>query len=154
MRMRTLYVLFTLIVAGSAGQWTTIAAEKESPADLPPRRIVAAFQYPGITLGPDDSLSVDLLIKNRGRSDETVLVEVTDKPKDWNVEIKRFGTIVSGVFVASREDQTLSLSGRPADKEIKKLSPGAYHFAIKASTADGALTESSAIKANVVSAEK
>ncbi|PYJ05045.1 MAG: hypothetical protein DME25_09130 [Verrucomicrobia bacterium] len=154
MRTRTLYVLFTLIVAGSAGQWTTVAAEKESAADLPGRRIIAAFQYPGITLGPDDSLSVDLLIKNRGRSDETVLVEVTDKPKDWNVEIKRFGTLVTGVFVASREDQTLSLTAKPADKEMKKLPPGAYHFAIKAATPDGALTESSAVTVNVVSAEK
>jgi uncharacterized membrane protein len=143
-----------LIVAGAAGLWAAPAAEKDSTADLPERRITAALQYPGITLGPDDSLSVDLLVKNRGRSDETVLVEVTEKPKDWNVEVKRYGTLVSGVFVASREDQTLTLTGKPADKEIKKLPPGTYRFAIKARTADGALTQSSAITVNVVSAER
>ena len=130
------------------------AAEKDSTIDLPERRITAALQYPGITLGPDDSLSVDLLIKNRGRSDETVLVEVTEKPQDWTVEIKRFGTLVSGVFAASKEDQTLNLTGRPTDKAIKKLPAGTYRFAVKAQTADGALTQTSAITVNVVSAEK
>lgn len=144
----------SLLAAATTGPWTGTAAEKDSTADLPERRIIAALQYPGITLGPDDSFSVDLLLKNRGRSDETVLVEVSEKPQDWNVEIKRFGTLVSGVFLASREDQTLTLTGKPADKEIKKLPPGTYRFAIKARTVDGALTQASAITVNVVSAEK
>jgi uncharacterized membrane protein len=142
------------LILATAGLGWAIAAERDSTADLPERRITVAFQYPGVTLGPDDSLSVDLLVKNRGRSDETVLIEVTEKPRDWTVEIKRYGTLVSGVFVASREDQTLTLSGKPADKEIKKLPPGTYHFAIKAYTADGTLTQSSAVTVNVVSAEK
>ena len=147
-------MLVGLMVAGPAGLWTGWAAEKDSSADLPGRSIVAAFQYPGITLGPDDSVSVDLLIKNRGRSDETVLVEVTEKPKDWNVEIKRFSTLVTGVFVASKEDQTLNLTAKPADKEIKKLPPGTYHFAIKAHSADGVLERTAAVTVTVVSAEK
>ena len=152
--MRQLHTLVGLVVAGTAIFWTAASAEKDSAVDLPERRITAALQYPGITLGPDDSLSVDLLVKNRGRSDETVLVEVTEKPKDWIVEIKRFGTLVSGVFVASKEDQTLNLTGKPANKEIKKLPAGKYRFAVKAQTADGALTQNSALTVEVVSAEK
>jgi len=152
--MRQYHTLVSLIVAGTAGLWTASAAGQDSATDLPERRITAAIQYPGITLSPDDSFSVDLLIKNRGRSDETVLVEVTEKPKDWDVEVKRYSTLVSGVFVASKEDQTLNLSGKPADKEIKKLPAGTYRFAIKAKTEDGVLTQSSAITVNVVSGEK
>jgi uncharacterized membrane protein len=143
-----------LVVAFAATTSLLTAAEKESPADLPARQITAALQYPGITLGPDDSLSVDLLIKNRGRSDETVLVEITEKPEDWVAEIKRYGTLISGVFVASREDQTLNLTAKPANKDIKKLPPGTYRFAIKAQSADGVLTQISAVTVNVVSAEK
>jgi uncharacterized membrane protein len=152
--MRQLYALVSLCAVGLAGFWSGAAAEKDTSSDLPERRITAALQYPGITLGPDDSLSVDLLIKNRGRSDETVLVEVTEKPQDWTVEIKRYGTLVSGLFVASKEDQTLTLTGKPASKEIKKLPPGTYRFTVQARTADGALTQTSAIIVNVVSAEK
>ncbi len=154
MRMRPLHTRVGLMLAGVAAFWAATAADTDSAARLAARSITAALQYPGITLGPDDSLSVDLLIKNRGRSDETVLVEVTEKPEDWTVEIKRYGTIVSGVFVASEEDQTLNLTGAPSDKETKKLPPGTYRFAVKAQTADGALTQSSAITVNVVSAEK
>ncbi|HRZ58558.1 MAG TPA: NEW3 domain-containing protein [Candidatus Paceibacterota bacterium] len=154
MRMRQRHTLLGLVIAGLAGLWTAVAAETATTADLPDRRITAALQYPGITLGPDDTLNVDLLIKNRGRSDETVLIEVIEKPEDWTVEIKRYGTVVSGVFVASREDQTLNLAAAPANKEIKKLPPGTYRFAVKAQTSDGALSQSSAIVVTVVSAEK
>jgi len=58
------------------------------------------------------------------------------------------------VFVASKEDQTLNLTAKPADKEIKKLPPGTYHFAIKAHTADGVLERTAAVTVTVVSAEK
>jgi uncharacterized membrane protein len=140
------------ITIWAAGTFTLWAAEATS--ELPARRIIAAFQYPGITIAPEDSISADLLIKNRGRSDETVLVEVTEKPKDWNVEIKRFSTIVSGVFVASKEDQTLTLTAKPKGKDVKKLPPGTYHFAVKVTTADGAITENPAITVTVAGEQK
>jgi len=115
-----------------------LAASSADPAsDLPARSVTVAFQYPGMTISPEDSLSVDLVIKNRGRSDETVLVEVTEAPKDWEVQIKRYSTIVSGVFVASKEDQTLNLTAKPADKDLKKLPPGTYRFGIRAKLASG-----------------
>jgi uncharacterized membrane protein len=154
MRIRLLHVLVGLMVAGSAGSCTASAAEKDSAADLPERKITAAFQYPGVTLGPDDGVSLDLLIKNRGRSDETVLVDVTEKPKDWTVEVKRFSTLVTGVFVASKEDQTLTVTAKLTDQEIKKLPPGVYQFVVRAHTADGALTQTAAVTVTVVSAEK
>jgi len=130
------------------------AAEKEAPGDLPERRITAALQYSGITLAPEDSLSVDVLVKNRGRSDETVQIAVTEQPPDWDVQIKKFSTVVSGIFVASREDQTLTLSAKPKGKDTKKLPPGTYRFAIKAQTADAALTQTSAMTVTVVAGEK
>ena len=58
------------------------------------------------------------------------------------------------MFVASREDQTLNLTAKPTDKEIKKLPPGTYRFAVKAHTADGALEQAAAVTVTVVSAEK
>ena len=140
-------------MAGAVGLWGLRGAEKESASDLPERQITAALQFPGVTLGPDDTFSVDLLIKNRGRSDETVLVEIAETAQAWTAEIKRYGTSVSGVFVASKEDQTLTLSGKPADKEVKKLPPGTYRFAVKAQTPDGAIVRNSAITVNVVSAD-
>ncbi len=149
LRHKTWLSLITALAAGSFALWAADATN-----DLPARRVIVAFQYPGITIAPEDSISVDLLIKNRGRSDETVLVEVTEKPKDWDVQIKRFSTIVSGVFVASKEDQTLNLTAKPKDKDLKKLPPGSYRFAIKAKSADGLLEQTSAITVNVAGEQK
>lgn len=144
--------LVSLIAVCAAGSFALRAAE--AAGDLPERKITAALQYPGMTIAPEDSLSVDLLIKNRGRSDETVLVEVMEAPKDWDVQIKRYSTIVSGVFVASKEDQTLNLTAKPKDKELKKLPPGTYRFAIKAKSADGVLEQNSAVTVSVAGDQK
>jgi len=121
--------------------------------NLPERHFVVAFQYPGVRLTPDDTLNVDLRFKNRGRSDETVLVEVTEQPADWEVEIRRYGTVVTGVFLASGEDQTLTFSARPRDRSIKKLPEGTYRFAIRARTPDNALVRESALTVTVSSGE-
>lgn len=152
MLMRRYLVLLSVGLACGAFGGSVVAAEAGN--ELPERRITAALQYPGITLSPEDSVNVDLLIKNRGRSDETVLVEVTEAPKDWEVQIKRYSTVVSGVFVASKEDQTLNLTAKPKDKDVKKLPPGTHRFVIKAKTADGALEQTSGITVTVAGEQK
>lgn len=118
--------------------WPLRAAEGEAKEDRPARAITVAFQYPGITLDPDDSLSADLLVRNRGRSDETVLLDIVEQPADWEAQIKRYGTTVQGVFVAGGQDQTLTLSAKPKSeersKETRKLPPGTYRFVVQART--------------------
>ena len=74
LRYKSWLSLITVWAAGTFALWAA-----DATSDLPARRIIAAFQYPGITIAPEDSISVDLLIKNRGRSDETVLIEVTEQ---------------------------------------------------------------------------
>ncbi|MCX8109545.1 MAG: hypothetical protein N3G20_12165, partial [Verrucomicrobiae bacterium] len=110
MRKSNLHFLCGLVVGAIVGFWNSLAAEKESSTEGPERQITAALQFPGITLSPDDTFSVDLIIKNRGRRDETVLLEVIEKPQDWTVEIKRYGTIVSGLFAVSYTHLTLPTS--------------------------------------------
>lgn len=149
MKRVTRTVLLAMSVwVGSLG--TTGWVRAATPTnDLPERHFTVAFQYPGVRLTPDDSVHVDLRFKNRGRSDETVLVEVTEQPPDWNVEIRRFGTTVTGVFLASGEDQTLTFSARPRDRSVKKLPEGTYRFAIRARTPDNALVRDSALTVTV-----
>ncbi|MBN2506022.1 MAG: hypothetical protein JXQ71_04945 [Verrucomicrobia bacterium] len=129
------------------------AAEAGAGDDRPGRGLTVAFQYSGITIEAEDNVSVDLLVRNRGRSDETVLLQVTDQPKDWEVELKKYSSIVSGVFVAAGQEQTLSLSAKPKApdraQETRKLPPGTYRFAVQARTEDGALTQNAAVRVTV-----
>lgn len=127
------------------------AADEKPAADRPERSIVVAFQYPSITLDPEDSISADLLVKNRGRRDETVLLEVVEQPQDWNVEIKRYGTVIGGIFVGSDENITLTVSARPKDKDLKRLPTGEFQIKVRGRTADGALQQETSLVVKVQS---
>lgn len=135
------------------GAGDDLLSASTSTNELPERHFTAAFQYPGVRLSPDDSLNVDLRFKNRGRSDETVLLEVTEQPSDWTVEIRRYGTAVTGIFLPSGEDQTLTFSARPKDRNLKRLPEGTYRFAIRAHTPDNALVRESTLTVTVSSGE-
>ncbi|MCD6339521.1 MAG: hypothetical protein J7M29_09115 [Verrucomicrobia bacterium] len=138
--------------------WTTLcaaalfaatAAESKSKADMPERSVVVAFQYPSVKLTPEDTVSADLLVKNRGKKDETVLLEVAGKPKDWTVEIKRYGTVIGGIFVGSGEDATLTVSARPKDKNVKRLPPGEYRITVNGWTEDGVIQQRTSLTVRV-----
>jgi len=155
----------SVLVGSALALWATIlslgAGEGESKDDRPARDITVAFQYSGIQIEPEDTLSTDLLVRNRGRSDETVLLEITEQPKDWEVQLKKYSTIVSGVFVAAGQEQTLSLSAKPKAekgqeaKESKKLPPGTYRFAVSARTANAPpLVQQTAVTVTVLAKEK
>ena len=77
------------------------AAEEEK--DKPARGLIAAMRYPGISVGPDGKVRVDLVIINTGRSSETIMLEVTEKPEGWKTDFKSYGDVVSGIFVAKDE---------------------------------------------------
>jgi uncharacterized membrane protein len=129
------------------------AEETGTEKDKSERGIVAALAYPGLTIGPEDKIRVDLIVKNKGRSDETVFLDVVEKPEGWKAQIKSFGDIVSGVFVAEDEDKTLTFTAEEEDED-KKLTPGKYGFVVKARTTDGALTQTTSIEVTVVEKEK
>jgi uncharacterized membrane protein len=133
-----------------------IAVAAEGEADRPMRGITAAFQYPGVTLEPEDSISVDLLVRNRGKKDETVLLEVTEQPPGWDVQLKKFSAVVAGVFVAGGAEQTMSFGAKPKAPETvgrqataQKLPPGAFRFAVKAQSQDGTLTDTTQLTVTV-----
>lgn len=153
MQMKTSLRIAILAVAVVCLRLTAIAADGDAKEDRPLRGLTAAFQYPGVTIEPEDSISVDLLVRNRGRSDETVLLEVTEQPDAWDVQLKKFSAIVSGVFVAAGQEQTLSLSAKPRTpdpaRSAQKLPPGTYRFAVNARSTDGTLRQSSAVSVTV-----
>ncbi len=135
------------LVAGLA------AAEDEDKKDKPLRGMVASLLYPGLTVGPDDKIRVDLVVKNTGRSNETVLFEVMEKPENWKVQIKNYGNIINGIFLPEDDDKSLTFSASPEGKE-EKLPPGKYRFVIKAEAADGMLTQTSTLDVTVVEKEQ
>ena len=108
-----------------------------------------------MTLGQEENVRVDLKVKNIGRSNETILFEVVEKPKDWKAEIKGYGKIVSGVFLTEDDDKTLTFSAEPEGQgKDDKLPAGEYKFLLRAKTQDGALKQESSLTLKVMAKEK
>lgn len=133
-----LFVALTAVMPA----WAAQADQK------PEREIVAAFEYAGKVINEDDTVSLELIIKNNGRKDETVFLTVETKPANWDAKIEKYGDVITGVFVPSGEQKTLTFSANEQDDD-KKLTPGEYQFEVKAATADGQLTTAAIAKITV-----
>ncbi len=176
--MRRLPIRFALLALPFVNLTTAAlllqAAEEESKEGKPEREIVLAFEYPRKEVERSDRITLDLIVKNNGRKDETVLLEIGQAPEDCKVQLEELGDVIGGVFVASGEKKTLTLAAKwkpkkkPAKKESEatgaeegvegkkeeKFPPGKYAFAVKASTEDGQLTDTARAELTVQSAEE
>lgn len=142
-----LLTLSMILIVGPA-----LAAETNKR--IPARGLVAALLYPGLTVGQEDKIRVDLAINNTGRSNEVIFLDVIEKPKGWKAYIKGFSNnVVSGIFMPDDSDRTLSFHAEPEGKE-KRLPPGKYHFVVQARTRDGVLKSKTAIDITVVEQKK
>jgi uncharacterized membrane protein len=113
----------------------------EGKKELPPRAIVVAPEYTGVVVGTGEGASIDLIVRNRGRSDEDIDLALVSVPKGWDARIKTYSFDVTGVHLASDSSKTLTLKVEPG----KGIGPGKYRFLIKGSTKDGKLTSSSQV---------
>lgn len=88
---------------------------------------------------------MDLVLDNKGKSDETIDVEVSTIPKGWKASLKGGGYQVTGMFVPNGKTRTLSLNLDPD----KTVGVGTYIFQIDAQTADRRLTSSQKLRVTV-----
>ncbi len=110
-----------------------LGAEKTDIADKPERLILMAPEYPGVITAPGKEISMDLSFINRGRTDETLDVQVTQTPKGWKTKIKTYRYVVTGVHVPADDKKSLTFEALPE----KEVPPGDYAFVVEAQTRDG-----------------
>jgi len=140
--------LLVSLAAAQEAQPTSGSAEAR-----PQREIVAAFEYPGKVIETDQTISLELILKNNGTKDETVFLKVQKAPENWETEIEKFGDVITGVFVPSGEQKTLTFSANETDDD-DMLTPGDYDFEIEARSADGKLTTTAVAKITVIEEKK
>ncbi len=120
--------------------------EKAKKDDRPPRAIAMAPEFPGVIIPPGEDVSMDMILYNKGRSDENIDVEVTSKPKGWKARIKTYSFTVTGAHVENGETKRLTFFAEPEKKDVK---PGRYVFKVEARTQDGAFKLSQDIAVTV-----
>jgi uncharacterized membrane protein len=107
--------------------------EKEKKDNRPERGIAVYPEYSGVVVSRGESVRMDLTLENKGRTDETIDVKITQIPKGWKASLKGGSFLVNGMFVPNGKSRTLALSLEP-DKSIR---PGDYSFRIEGKTSDG-----------------
>jgi len=148
--MKAYYFALFMVVAG----WAVVApALGQDSSQKPEREIVAAFEYPGKVIEENQRISLELIIKNNGRKDETVYLAVEKMPVGWEAKIEKYGDAITGIFVPSGESKTLTLSADEKDDD-NRLTPGEYRFEVKVSTADGQLSQTATANITVIKEEK
>jgi uncharacterized membrane protein len=109
------------------------AVDAQNKETRPKRLVVMAAEFPGVEVSLDEDVSMDLIFHNRGRTDETVTVGVTEIPEGWQARIKTYQYTVTGVHIPSEGDKSLTFEAEPG-KDVK---PGSYKFHVEARTQDG-----------------
>lgn len=112
------------------------AEEQENrPRVTGPERGIGVFtEFSGVTVGPGEPVRMDLILLNKGRTDETINVRSTAIPRGWRVAIKGGSYDVSGLYVPAGKTKNVTLTLEPA----KSVRPGDYVFGFEAQTEDGA----------------
>ena len=79
------------------------ASAQEEKKDLRPERGIAVYpEYSGVTVSKGESVKMDLTVENKGRTDETVDVKISNVPKGWKAALKGASFLVSGLFVSNK----------------------------------------------------
>jgi len=149
----TLWILFVILTLalGTAVLCPASAAEQTDKKDTrPDRGLSVAFEYPGVVINEGDDASVDLIVTNKGKQDESILFTITQSPKGWDTRIKTYSFGISGIFVPEDDDKRVQFNAKP-DKDTK---PGTYTFKVSAQSADGFLTASPTLSITLTEKEK
>jgi len=113
--------------------------------DQPTRSIVVAPEYTGVILPRGESLSVGLVVTNRGRSPENIDLSLPEVPKGWKARIQGHRFEVTGLHVAADTTQNLTFRAEP-DPD---LPPGTYLFPIQARSEDGKLHAATRLRVTI-----
>ena len=144
-RSRTIFSIFllALLVVFILPSITFSQGEKK---DLRPERGIAVFtEYSGVVVPRGEAVRMDLIVEDKGRTDETIDVKISTIPKGWKATMKGGGFVVSGLYVPNGKSKNLALTLEPA----KSAGPGSYTFQFDAQTTDGKFTSSSKLNVTV-----
>lgn len=143
MRRSSLIFLAGLLVLAAALRAAPAEAQHRNQADNPPERgLSAAFNYPGVIVGPAEKARLEISVANTGRRADTFMVRVLEKPAGWNTELTNYNTQVTGLFLSPEAQTNLILAAFPEERP-DFLPPGDYLFRVEIASRDGELrTES------------
>jgi uncharacterized membrane protein len=119
---------------------------QEEKKDLRPERGIAVYpEFSGVIVSKGESVRMDLILDNKGRTDETIDVKISNIPKGWKAQLKGGSYLVTGMYVPNGKTKNLALNLEPD----KTIGIGTYVFQFDAQTADGKFTSTHKLTVDV-----
>lgn len=124
----------------------SLSAYGETPKkELPPRAVSVSPEYTGVVVPEGDDVNINLVVSNKGRSDENLDLQLSTIPDGWKAWIKTYEFGVKGVHLKSDSEKNLTLRAEPG----KDVRPGSYTFVIQGQTADRQLSSTGQVVVTV-----
>jgi len=119
---------------------------QEEKKEVRLERGIAVFpEFSGVTVPRGETVRMDLILEDKGRTDETIDVKISTIPNGWKAALKGGSYVVSGLYVPSGKTKNLALTLEPD----KTVGSGTYTFQFDARTADGKFTASNKLDVTV-----
>ena len=135
-RSQVIFLIGLFLLLGCLSS-LVLAGEEGEKKDLRPERGIGVYtEYSNVTVPRGESVKMDLIVENKGRTDETIDVKISKIPKAWKATLRGGSYLVGGLYVPNGKTKNLSLELEPE----KSVSPGNYVFEFDARTGDGKFT--------------
>jgi len=119
---------------------------QEEKKDLRPERGIAVYpEFSGVIVSKGETVRMDLVLENRGRTDETIDVKISTIPKGWKAQVKGTSYLVTGMYVPNGKTKNLAVNLEPD----KTIGVGTYVFQFDAQTSDGKLVSTHKLTVDV-----
>jgi uncharacterized membrane protein len=94
------------------------------------------FEYPGVVVFPGESVSLGLVLQNRGTEDATLSLSIVEQAPGWLAAIRSAELTVTGVYLPAGGNKTLTFDAAPSSEE----KPGRYLFRVRGQALNGPLS--------------
>ena len=119
---------------------------QEEKKDLRPERGIAVYpEFSGVIVSKGEAVRMDLVLDNKGRTDETIDVKISTIPKGWKAGLKGASYLITGMYVPNGKTKNLALNLEPD----KTVGVGTYVFQFDAQTDDGKFSSTHKLTVNV-----
>ena len=127
------HILVAAVLAALSFGYSASAANTPDPASTSYQGLWISTPYPSVGVAANESVELDLTLRNAGMPPQRVTLAAAGLPEQWNVLFLGDGRPVDSAFLApdSSVDVTLRVSP-PQD-----VKPGSYEFQVAATADDG-----------------
>ena len=144
-RSRTSLSIFLVALIGCLIFPSLLLAQEEKK-DLRPERGIAVYpEFSGVIVSKGEAVRMDLILDNKGRTDETIDLKISTVPKGWKAQLKGASYLITGMYVPNGKTKNLALNLEPD----KMIGVGTYVFQFDAQTADGKLASTHKLTVDV-----